>query len=240
MAGHPKNAVNVPLSKARDANGALPPPAGLARWLGSAGLDDHHTPAIYDGADGRNAAFLAWILAYLGRSDVRLMETFWEKWVAEVREVFYRPVRAAPRKFIPRPRPELRVTKNSSAEKTFWRRGGKSRSLFPSREFHAGAAWWPIAAPAFAPRWVFLRSRNWVSRSRSMMAPTLNGRRAACRWNVPRTETQRGKAKMLEKKLFPVSVVGSWPRPDWLIRALRRKQSGEITDREFQGKAAAR
>lgn len=39
---------------------------------------------------------------------------------------------------------------------------------------------------------------------------------------------------MLEKKLFPVSVVGSWPRPDWLIRALRRKQSGEITDREFQ------
>lgn len=77
MAGHPKNAVNVPLSKARAANGALLPPAGLARWLGSVGLDDHHTPVIYDGADGRNAAFLGWILAYLGRSDVRLMETFW-------------------------------------------------------------------------------------------------------------------------------------------------------------------
>ena len=33
--------------------------------------------------------------------------------------------------------------------------------------------------------------------------------------------------------LFPVTVVGSWSRPPWLIQALRRWQDGEITKSEF-------
>ena len=33
--------------------------------------------------------------------------------------------------------------------------------------------------------------------------------------------------------LFPVTGVGSWSRPSWLIQALRRWQSGEITKSEF-------
>ena len=33
--------------------------------------------------------------------------------------------------------------------------------------------------------------------------------------------------------MFPVTVVGSWSRPPWLIRALRRWQDGEITKEEF-------
>ena len=33
--------------------------------------------------------------------------------------------------------------------------------------------------------------------------------------------------------LFPVSVVGSWSRPPWLIQGLRRWQAGEITREEF-------
>ncbi len=32
---------------------------------------------------------------------------------------------------------------------------------------------------------------------------------------------------------FPVSVVGSWPRPPWLIQALRKRQAGEISFDEF-------
>jgi 5-methyltetrahydropteroyltriglutamate--homocysteine methyltransferase len=32
---------------------------------------------------------------------------------------------------------------------------------------------------------------------------------------------------------FPTSVVGSWPRPAWLLQALRRRQSGEISFEEF-------
>jgi 5-methyltetrahydropteroyltriglutamate--homocysteine methyltransferase len=42
---------------------------------------------------------------------------------------------------------------------------------------------------------------------------------------------------MSEKKLFPVTVVGSWPRPNWLIQALRKRQAGEGTEQEFQAAA---
>src|SRR5215475_8299256 len=38
---------------------------------------------------------------------------------------------------------------------------------------------------------------------------------------------------MKETPLFPVSVVGSWTRPPWLIQALRRRQAGEISFAEF-------
>jgi len=108
MAGHPKNAVNLPVTKARDAQGKLLPQEELGRWIGAAGLDERRKPVIYDNADGRNAAFLAWILLYLGRTDVCVMETLWEQWVASGREVFYKPVRPTPREFYARERAELR------------------------------------------------------------------------------------------------------------------------------------
>ncbi len=38
---------------------------------------------------------------------------------------------------------------------------------------------------------------------------------------------------MSQQTLFPVTVVGSWTRPDWLIQALRRRQAGEISAEEF-------
>ena len=38
---------------------------------------------------------------------------------------------------------------------------------------------------------------------------------------------------MTQSKLFPVSVVGSWTRPAWLVQALRRRQAGEISSEEF-------
>ena len=38
---------------------------------------------------------------------------------------------------------------------------------------------------------------------------------------------------MPTQPLFPVSVVGSWSRPAWLIQALRRWQAGEMTKQEF-------
>lgn len=34
--------------------------------------------------------------------------------------------------------------------------------------------------------------------------------------------------------LFPVTVVGSWPRPPALLRALKQRQGGEITEAEFE------
>jgi thiosulfate/3-mercaptopyruvate sulfurtransferase len=110
MAGHPKGAINAPIAKARDASGNLRSIPELANWLGSVGLDEKHTPVIYDNADGRSAAMLAWILQYLGRDDVHLMESLWEKWVADKREIFYKPVVPVAREFQAKPRPELRVT----------------------------------------------------------------------------------------------------------------------------------
>jgi 5-methyltetrahydropteroyltriglutamate--homocysteine methyltransferase len=38
---------------------------------------------------------------------------------------------------------------------------------------------------------------------------------------------------MAQAKLFPVTTVGSWTRPEWLIQALRRRQAEEITADEF-------
>jgi 5-methyltetrahydropteroyltriglutamate--homocysteine methyltransferase len=35
------------------------------------------------------------------------------------------------------------------------------------------------------------------------------------------------------QQLFPVTVVGSWPRPAWLIQSLRKRQAGEISAAEF-------
>lgn len=109
-AGHLKNAINVPVAKARNANNHIGSPDDLARWLGAAGVDDRRTPVVYDNADGRNAALLAWMLAYLGRDDVHVMTTFLEKWIDDGREIFYRPIKAAPQTFTARVRPGLRRT----------------------------------------------------------------------------------------------------------------------------------
>lgn len=110
MAGHPKNAVSLSVAKLRDAQGNLLPDEELARRIGNAGLDAHRAPVIYDNADGRNAAFLAWMLIYLGRSDVHVMESFWEQWIGDGREAFYRPVLPEPREFVANPRSELRLS----------------------------------------------------------------------------------------------------------------------------------
>jgi len=42
-----------------------------------------------------------------------------------------------------------------------------------------------------------------------------------------------GNSLMAQDKLFPVTVVGSWTRPEWLVQALRRRQAGEISGEEF-------
>ncbi len=37
--------------------------------------------------------------------------------------------------------------------------------------------------------------------------------------------------------IFPVTVVGSWPRPSWLIQALRKRQAGDFSFEEFNAVA---
>ncbi len=110
MQGHLQNAVNLPLFRAFDAQGRLLPPDDLARWVGAAGLDENTLPVIYDSPEGQNGAMLAWILEYLGRTEVRMLEVFYEGWVAEKREVFYKPVEAVAKRFTPHVNPQIRVT----------------------------------------------------------------------------------------------------------------------------------
>jgi len=109
MQGHLKNAVNLPVFRAFDGQGKLFSPNELARWIGAAGLDEAKTPVLYDSPEGQNAAMLAWILEYLGRTDLYILNVFYERWMAEKREVFYKPVEATVQTFTPRVNPQIRV-----------------------------------------------------------------------------------------------------------------------------------
>ena len=74
LMGHLRGAVSVPLKKLQDEQGRLRPPEELADAFAAAGLGDGVTPIMYDGSDGRNAAMHAWILEYLGRDDIHIMD----------------------------------------------------------------------------------------------------------------------------------------------------------------------
>ena len=92
LMGHLRGAVSVPFKKLQGADGRLGPPEQLAAAFGDAGLSDAVTPVLYDHQDGRNAAMAAWVLEYLGRNDVHVMDLRYEAWKDEGREVLYRPV----------------------------------------------------------------------------------------------------------------------------------------------------
>lgn len=108
LQGHIKNAVNLPAARAFDSAGKLLGEDALERWLATAGLGSEKSPVIYDAYDGRNGAMLVWLLEYLGRTDVHLMDVFFERWVAEGREVFYRPVEPKANEFKARVNPTVR------------------------------------------------------------------------------------------------------------------------------------
>ena len=110
LQGHLKQAVNLPVYKAFDADGRLLPDAQLQGWIGAAGLDDQATPVIYDSFDGQNGAMLAWLLEYFGRADVHLLNIFYERWAAEGHEVLYKPVPPVPKAFTAQVNARIRVT----------------------------------------------------------------------------------------------------------------------------------
>ena len=110
LQGHLRSAVNLPRSKFLDSDGRLFPVGQLAECFGQAGLGSRQTPLLYDGYDGRNAAMVAWVLEYLGRDDVHLMDLFFEHWKAQGREVFYRPVPPEAKLFAAQVNPGARAT----------------------------------------------------------------------------------------------------------------------------------
>ena len=110
LMGHLRGAVNVPFKKLQGTDGRLGPPDQLAAAFGEAGLGDGVTPVIYDHQDGRNASLVAWVLEYLGRSDVYIMDILYDAWKEQGREVLYRPVSTEPKSLSPRLNPSVRAT----------------------------------------------------------------------------------------------------------------------------------
>ena len=115
LMGHLRGAVSVPLKKLQDEQGRLRPPEDLASTFASAGLGDDVTPVLYDGSDGRNAAMHAWILEYLGRDDIHIMDLLYDHWKEQDREVLYRPVAPEARSFTPQVRANVRATVEDTA-----------------------------------------------------------------------------------------------------------------------------
>ena len=110
LMGHLQHAVNVPPPKLRNPQGELLSPNELSDLFGAAGLGDFITPILYDGYDGRNSAFVAWILEYLGRNDTHIMDIVYDEWKAQDREVFYRPVPRTERQFTSHINPAVRAS----------------------------------------------------------------------------------------------------------------------------------
>ncbi len=110
LMGHLRGAVSVPYKKLQASDGRLGPPEQLAAAFGDVGLGDDVTPVLYDHQDGRNAAMAAWVLEYLGRTDVHIMDLRYEAWKDEGREVLYRPVVTRGTNFTVKLNPAIRAT----------------------------------------------------------------------------------------------------------------------------------
>ena len=115
LMGHLRGAVSVPLKKLQDDQGRLRQPQELAGTFAAAGLGDDIVPILYDGSDGRNAAMHAWILEYLGRDDIHIMDLLYDHWKEQGREVLYRPVPTEARNFAANVRTEIRASVDDAA-----------------------------------------------------------------------------------------------------------------------------
>lgn len=110
LSGHLPGALNLPTYQAFGADGKLLPTAALADSIGKGGVGGSSSPVLYDSPEGQNAAMLAWTLAYLGRTDVLILDCFYEHWKQQGLEVRYKPVPAKPVTFAVRENPAIRAS----------------------------------------------------------------------------------------------------------------------------------
>jgi thiosulfate/3-mercaptopyruvate sulfurtransferase len=166
LLGHLPGAINIPVYKAFGADGRLLAPEALAEFVGGAGLGDSSTPVLYDSPEGQNAAMLAWILEYLGRSDVSLMDSFFEAWKSDGREVRYKPVEASAQHFTASVDPTIRVTLDEVR-----RAPGYKLVDFRSHEEFTGEKSMADDAPGHIPGAVNLVWRNLASPPHHLLKP---------------------------------------------------------------------
>jgi thiosulfate/3-mercaptopyruvate sulfurtransferase len=101
LQGHVPKAVNVPLSEVYDKEtlGILPEEK-LAQIFGKAGVDTNSAVTLYDSFDGQSASMLAWLLEYMGLPKVTILSDYFEGWVKQGGQIFYRPVSSEPKSFV--------------------------------------------------------------------------------------------------------------------------------------------
>jgi thiosulfate/3-mercaptopyruvate sulfurtransferase len=166
LSGHLPGAINIPMYKAFGADGKLLAPALLADFFAGAGLDDSITLVLYDSPEGQNAAMLAWILEYLGRRDVLMLDSYYENWQARGMEVRYKPVTAAATKFRTHEDPAIRATLAGV-------RGGAGAKLidFRSHEEFIGERALGDDAPGHIPGAINIVWRDLASPPDKILAP---------------------------------------------------------------------
>ena len=109
LAGHLRGAVHLKAADLFGADGRLLAPDAIAAKFAAAGLSNSTVPIVYDSYDGQSGALLSWALEYLGVPDVYLLDTFFEGWKEQGREVFYRPVVPRRAEFAPSVDPSVRA-----------------------------------------------------------------------------------------------------------------------------------
>jgi thiosulfate/3-mercaptopyruvate sulfurtransferase len=166
LSGHLPGAINIPMYQAFGADGRLSGPATLAEFIGGAGLGDPITPVLYDSPEGQNAAMLSWILEYLGRRDVLVLDACYENWKESGGEVRYKPVAAPPVKFTAHENPAIRVTSKEISGET-----GLKLVDFRSHEEFTGERAMGDDTPGHIPGAVNLVWRELASPPERILAP---------------------------------------------------------------------
>jgi thiosulfate/3-mercaptopyruvate sulfurtransferase len=167
LSGHLPGAINLPIYQAFGADGKLLATGALAEFIGSAGIGGSAMPVLYDSPEGQNAAMLAWTLEYLGRTDVSVLDCYYEHWKDLGMEVRYRPVRAKPVAFTVRENPAIRATLAEVRDGT----GLKLLDL-RSREEFIGERMIGEDTPGHIPGAVNLIWRDFASPPERILAPT--------------------------------------------------------------------
>ena len=100
LQGHIPRAVNLPLTEVFDKSTlTLHGENRLGEIFGNVGVDTGSNVIFYDSYDGQSAAFLAWLLEYLGQSRVSVLSDYVENWARHGGKILYRPVTIKPKIF---------------------------------------------------------------------------------------------------------------------------------------------
>jgi thiosulfate/3-mercaptopyruvate sulfurtransferase len=87
----------------------LPSISAIGEKLGAWGIDASTQVVVYDASGGAMAGRLWWLLRWLGHDRVAVLDGGWTAWIAAGHPVSTVAERPSPKRFLPRPHPEMAV-----------------------------------------------------------------------------------------------------------------------------------